>query len=81
MNENELNGFPKYLNGIILIEKCKVENEEGFKLRCSLMMEKGDVPDIYNKKLFASNVVFKWVLNSKSNLIINKIPYNVSEEN
>ena len=80
LSGDELDKFPKYLNGIILNEKCKVENEDGFRLRCSLMMEKGDIPDIYRRKLFPSEVVFKWMLNSKSNLIINQIAYNVNEE-
>ena len=81
INEEVIKKLLQGIRAMILHEKCEYENDSSkpFLLRCSLLFEEGDSNLMYKEKLFEQKIIFHWITKSKSNIVVNGIPFKVRE--
>ena len=80
-NEEVIKKLPQGIRAMILHEKCEFEGDssKSFVLRCSLLFEEGDSNLMFKDKLFDAKIIFHWITKSKSNIVVNGIPFKVRE--
>ena len=75
------------IKALILSEKCEWIDEEGetedgekadILLKYTLFFEEEQSDMMYHQKLFLPKLVTKWITKSKSNIVINDIPFKNS---
>ena len=82
IKEDIINKLPMGVKALILMEKYKYEDESrgnNILLRCTLLFEEGRSNMMYHKKLFTSDIIIHWITKSKSNIVVNDIPFKDNE--
>ena len=69
--------MPQRVSALILHEKFKIEQKDYFLIKCSIFKDESKLQLENEKVLCLGSTIMKWIVKSKSNLIVNCIPISI----